>query len=187
MKNKNFGFTLLELLVTLLIGAILMSIAIPSYNGLVTDGRISTAYNSMLGEISYTRSQAVKRAATVVICATTDGATCNSALWERGRLVFVDANEDGAVDGGDTLLKIFGSSQEGVTIRSDLLPSEKITFDGSGGVLSVGNLFMCDAGGATEAKGITLTMIGIAQKAYDTDATPNGTIDNINGGEVTCP
>ncbi len=177
----------MELLITLFIGAIFLSLAIPSYNGLITNSRISTAYNTMVGELSYTRSQAVKRAASVVICASTDGASCNSSFWERGRLVFVDANEDGVVDGGDTMLKIFGASQEGVTIRSALLPSDKITFDGAGGISSVGNLFMCNAGGAAEAKGITLTMIGIAQKAYDTDATPNGTIDNINGGEVTCP
>jgi len=188
MKKTNLGFTLLELLVTLLIGAIFVSLAIPSFDRMVQGGRLSTAYNSLLGELAYTRSQAVKRSALVSICATSDGATCNTSSWELGRLVFVDVNGNGDYEPGDTLLKVFEESQNAVTIRaSALTDTGAVVFDSGGAITDTGNLFLCDERGATEAKGVMLTMIGLSQKAYDTDATPNGTIDNVDGGEVTCP
>lgn len=188
MKTKNLGFTLLELLVTLVIGAVLAALAIPSFERLIDGSRLSTAYNGMVGELTYTRSQAVKRGAPVSICASANGTACNSNNWELGRLVFVDVNGNGDLEPGDTLLKVFGASQEAVTIRTAALTDTgAVVFDARGAVSDTGNLFVCDDRGVTEALGVTLTMIGMSQKAYDTDVTPNGTIDDVDGGEVTCP
>lgn len=186
-KNMN-GFTLLELLVTLVIGAILVAIAIPSFENTIDRNRLTSSYNSLIGELTYTRSEAVKRGTNVSICASSDQATCNVLTWEAGRLVFVDINGNGDVDVGDTLLKVFGALAGDTTIRSSALADAGVMVFDSGGVISdTGTLIVCDSRGAQEAKGVNMSLIGLPQRATDTDATPNGTVDDVADAEVTCP
>ncbi len=190
--GKNRGVTLLELLITVAIAAVLLSMAIPSFDGLIKRNRLNSAYNALLGELSYTRSEAVQRAQTVSICASSDDATCNSANWESGRLVFVDINANGDFDvADDTLLKVFNGSEAGVTIRtSAFTDTGGIVYDADGGLSNnnnndTGTLIVCGVRGASYAKGANVSLMGQPQKAYDSDA--DGTVEDLAGGAVTCP
>ncbi len=192
MKKAVQGFTLIELMVTLVVASILMSIAVPSFNGMIQSYRLTSSYNAMVGEVTYARSEAVKRGVSVSICPSTDGATCNSIAWESGTLVFTDADSDGDYEGGDNLLKVFQGSSADVSIRSSAFADTgAIIFsdDGSlgnlsGGSVDTGTLFVCGPQGDASARGINLSLLGQPQKAVDSDS--NGTIDDVAGGEVSC-
>lgn len=54
------GFTLIELLVTLVVAIIIMTIAVPSFQGLVTSNRSASDYNEVLAGLNYARSEAIK-------------------------------------------------------------------------------------------------------------------------------
>lgn len=85
------GFTLIELLVTMAVAAILLGIAVPSYQTFVMNNRMATQANDMITALNMARSEAVKRAANVTVCASSDGATC-TGTWAQGWIVRDAAN-----------------------------------------------------------------------------------------------
>jgi type IV fimbrial biogenesis protein FimT len=97
MKNENLktmvyasaatrGFTLVELLVTLSVAGILVSIAIPNFQTLMASNRMSAQANDLITALTFARSEAVKRAANVTVCSSSDGATCTGG-WAQGWIV----------------------------------------------------------------------------------------------------
>jgi len=85
----SLGFTLVELLIVVSIGAILVTIAVPSFQWTTTIYRISTEVNGLVGDLQYARSEAIRQGMTVQMCISTDGATCSAAAtsWTAGHIV----------------------------------------------------------------------------------------------------
>lgn len=100
------GVTVLELLITLSVFGILLAIAVPSYTTLVTSTRIAAHHNALVGDLAFTRSEAVKRNRQVVICLSSDGANCGSGdRWDQGWIVFVDLDGDHEPDSDEPVLR----------------------------------------------------------------------------------
>jgi type IV fimbrial biogenesis protein FimT len=80
------GFTLIELLVTLTVAAILLGSAVPNYRIFVMNSRMATQANDLITALNMARSEAVKRAANVTVCAGTNcPGTANA--WPQGWIV----------------------------------------------------------------------------------------------------
>lgn len=91
MNNKQQGMTLVELMVTVAVLAILASVAAPSLKEMMENNRLVATNNQIISAINYTRSEAVKRALRVNMCASADGATCStSGGFEIGWIIFTD-------------------------------------------------------------------------------------------------
>jgi len=115
----QFGFTLLEMLITLSISAILTTTAIPAFYELVQRNRLTTEINTFVGHLHYTRSEAVKRGVRAVMCRSTDGESCErTAGWEEGWIIFADYNGNRELDGRDQLLFVEKGEENGITITS---------------------------------------------------------------------
>ncbi len=65
--NKEKGFTLVELLITVVVLSILISMAIPSFRELMDKNAVTTAANDLLSSVLIARSEAIKRETPVVI------------------------------------------------------------------------------------------------------------------------
>lgn len=63
------GFTIIELMVTLVVAAILLAIAIPSFTYLTVSNKLSTTANSLVNNLMVARMEAVKRNADMNVCA----------------------------------------------------------------------------------------------------------------------
>ncbi|MHB0975085.1 MAG: GspH/FimT family pseudopilin [Thiobacillus sp.] len=80
------GFTLIELLVTLAVAAILLTVAVPNFQMFVVNNRMASQANDIITALNMARSEAVKRAANVKVCASSDGASC-TGTWAQGWIV----------------------------------------------------------------------------------------------------
>lgn len=103
-RRQMKGFTLLELMITIAIAAILISLAMPSFQGVMRSNRVSTATNELLASLSLARSEAIRNTRGAGICASADGTSCG-ADWNSGWLVWSDTDGDGAVDAGETVVR----------------------------------------------------------------------------------
>ena len=81
------GFTLIEMMITIAVAVVLLAIVAPSFRQIIAGQRIKTASFDLFSALNYTRSEAIKRNASVSLNA---GATANGA-WATGwRLVDPD-------------------------------------------------------------------------------------------------
>src|SRR5258707_3021385 len=89
-RVRQFGFTMIELLIVITIGAILMAIAIPSYRYVTTSNRVAGEINGLLGDVRFARYEAIKEGLNVTICPTQTASdtTCYaSTTWTGGGLL----------------------------------------------------------------------------------------------------
>lgn len=90
--RRAAGTTLIELMVTISIAAILMTIAVPSFQDMMRNNRASAQVNEFLTTLNLARSEAVKRGASVSVCSSTDSATCRTSdqtNWAGGWILYV--------------------------------------------------------------------------------------------------
>lgn len=82
------GFTLIELMVTIAVLAIVIAIAAPSFTSVIQSNRTTALHHEILGAIQLARSEAVKRRKEVVVCRSENMTDCaNGADWTVGWLV----------------------------------------------------------------------------------------------------
>jgi type IV fimbrial biogenesis protein FimT len=146
---RQHGFSLVELLVAMTILAILMAIAIPSYNSLVLSGTASRYASSMAESALLARGEAIRRNAAITMCVSTDGTTCGSGSggWEQGWLVSCKTNDLVTCDtaGASTLvIQYQGAAKSGwkITEASGLA---RIDFDPSGTGATAASMTVCRA------------------------------------------
>lgn len=90
MRKYQQAFTLIELMITVAIAAIVLAIAIPSFNVQMLNSRSVALGEELASAINFARSEAVKRGARVSVCPSNNGTGCGGA-WADGWIVFVDA------------------------------------------------------------------------------------------------
>jgi type IV fimbrial biogenesis protein FimT len=113
-QTKSEGVTLIELVVTISISAILLSIAIPSFSSVIRSTRLTTYANELVASLNLARSEAVKRG--VQISIRRKGSTNQN--WDSGWDIFTDLDGDGVLDAVDTLLKTYPALTNGFTLRT---------------------------------------------------------------------
>jgi type IV fimbrial biogenesis protein FimT len=100
-KFANRGFTIIELMVTLAVAAVLTIVAAPSFSSFMQEQRFRSAMGMLLGDLNFARSEAIKRNAHVLVCPRTSqsAASCNASNdWKSGWTVCYDADRDGQCD-----------------------------------------------------------------------------------------
>ncbi len=96
------GFTLLELLVSISIAAILMTVGVPSFNSFIRDSTLRSETNTLSSSLSLSRSEAIRRGENVNITAISD-----STNWSRGWRIWIDSNNNNSFDNDDALIRVF--------------------------------------------------------------------------------
>ena len=86
---RTAGFTMIEMMMTIAIATIVMTLAIPSFRYITNANRISAEINGLLGDMQFARAEAIKEGQGVTVCVSTDHTTCaaNDTDWEHGWIV----------------------------------------------------------------------------------------------------
>lgn len=120
------GVTLVELMVTVAVLAIVTAIAYPTFSDVLRSNRASTATNELVASLALARSEAIRSAHPTAVCPSQNGTACNGT-WADGLLVWEDRNGNGTLDAGERVVR-FAALKGRFTVAGP----EKIRFDGRG-------------------------------------------------------
>lgn len=95
------GFTLVELMITVAVLAVVAGLAAPLFAGVINGNRLTSTANEIAAGIQAARMEALRRGVRVTLCQSTNGTTCSTTTPWQGWLVFADANGNNAPDAGE--------------------------------------------------------------------------------------
>lgn len=100
-RHRPDGFTLIELMVTIAIAAILLMVAAPSFVTMQRNSELTAAANTLVAGINAARGEAMKRGLNAVVVPT------DAADWRNGWTVFVDTGtaRNGTLDASDIVVQ----------------------------------------------------------------------------------
>ncbi|HSG96844.1 MAG TPA: GspH/FimT family pseudopilin [Woeseiaceae bacterium] len=197
MRTKTqAGFTLYELLITVLIVGVVLTFAIPNMQGFAANSRMTSTANDMHAAFHLARSESSRAKTNISICPSDDGVSCGGT-WEDGYIVFVDEDGDLVVDGGnETVLRQHGTIADGVSMRIAgaasyfSYSSTGLGRPNVGGNTAVSQVVMCDErgnivgpGGNSAARLFIVTPLGRATIIRDIDMID----DALTAMGATCP
>ncbi len=146
--NIHRGFTLVELMITLALAAILMSIGIPSFQSYMELNRLAAQSNQMVQSLNLARSEAGKRGGNIAVAPIVAG------NWAQGWQVWVDTNTNNAVDAGEQILLTVAALTGGSTLVSS---RANYRYQRSGSVAANGSLILTASSGGVRTISISLT------------------------------
>ncbi|MGH8508703.1 MAG: GspH/FimT family pseudopilin [Gammaproteobacteria bacterium] len=176
------GFTLVELVVTLGVAAVLMGMAAPSVSQFLQNNRLKSDTYMLLDSIAVARSEAVKRGSQVVICRSANptaappacGGSANT--WTTGWLVYVNADPANLnyQSPGDTLLRVGTGVADGVAIKTNPSGDQYLDYANTGETNEAGTVLfaICDSRGEAYGRQISVLRSGRASITHGSPASP---------------
>jgi type IV fimbrial biogenesis protein FimT len=159
------GLTLIELMSTLTLGAILLGIGIPSFLQLAGSSQQTAEINNFVRHLNLARSSAVKTGRDYVLCPSSDLSHCEDQTgWQMGFILFEDRNEDGTRDSDETLEHVNRPTGKFAIDMHSSSGRTHITFRADG--RSAGSnltLTFCDPEGDVPPKAVILSNSGKAR------------------------
>ncbi|OOG64889.1 hypothetical protein B0E46_05720 [Rhodanobacter sp. B04] len=141
--TRQQGFSLLELMITITVAAILLAVAVPSFRDVIHRNQVSSASNALLASLAYARTEAITRGQLVSMCPSSTGNSCAAGgqAFDSGWLVYTypagAASANKAYDASATLLRAT-AVQAGVSTQ--FLGSAVITFGQQGQLKPSGSM-----------------------------------------------
>lgn len=160
--KKQTGFTLIELIVTLTVAAILITLAVPNFREFLLNNRLTSVANEFIAAANLARSEAIKRGRNATVCVSDNSMdaapTCSGGTdWGDGWLVWVDADGSGVVNGDERLRVGDALDNTGVTFTGTL---SQFRYNSTGAVNNTGTIQVCDDRTGETGRLISVTSTG---------------------------
>ena len=199
-KRTQSGFTLYELLITVLIVGVVLTLGIPNMLQFNQNGRMTGAANDLHSAFHLARSESSRAKTNITVCASANALAADAncgGTWDQGFIVFVD--EDGDINRSgatETVLRAHGPIADGISLSvADAATYFSYSSTGLGrpnvgGNPAVSQVVMCDergnitaAGGRSAARLLVATPLGRATVFRD-----KALIDNaLTAMGASCP
>lgn len=133
--QRQHGMTIVEVMIVLAIAGILAAIGVPGFVDLIRTKNLVAAASDLKSDLTFARSEAVKRNRRVLVCpAGTAANTCGTSTdWSVGWLVCVDSDANGVCDAATTTapnpLRLQAAIAQPTTVTG---PNGAIRFSGGG-------------------------------------------------------
>lgn len=165
-KSRNSGFTLMELIVTMALAAVVLTLGVPMFQDVISNNRLAATVNEFVGSLQLARSESIKRGVRVTLCKSANGTSCSSSGgYEQGWIVFADPNNNAAIDVGETIIRVFEAFPTGanMTLTGNTHVARYVSYVATGatqligGGFQAGTLTLC---AAPKARRIVINSVG---------------------------
>ncbi len=163
------GFTLLELMLTCAIVAVLAGVATPSFRDYLANARRTSQVNALVHALHASRSAAIRRGQPVVLCKSVDGRHCAATgEWSEGWIAFANLDRDSpaVVDPGEPVL-LHQPAVQRLHIRGN---RDAIIYWPVSRAGTTASFTFCDARGPATARAVIVSQTG-RPRTSDRDAS----------------
>jgi type IV fimbrial biogenesis protein FimT len=183
-KNTQSGFTLFELMITVLVLGVVLAFGIPNFSAFTQNSRMTSTANDLHAAFQMARSEAARAKTNITICASADplGVADCDGTWDQGFIVYVENNNPPNLardPATEPVLRASGPIATGVSLAvAD--DATYFTYASTGlgrqvaGATPLSQIVMCDergnitaAGGNSAARLFVSTPLGRATIARD--------------------
>lgn len=191
-SSNERGFTLIELMVVIIIAAILLTIAVPSFSTLIKRNNVDSLQSKFSSSLSTARTEAASRNRIVSICGSVTETDCTGGSWNDGWIIFEDLDGDGDFDAGDVLIDVYRNNGRYTIRPSNAGDANFISFNSQGFMNgSADRLFIvCDPDKeAIYARGLFVNRSGLVMKTRDTNnnGIHNDPTSANAASDLSCP
>ena len=147
--GSEAGFTLIEMMVSLAIAALLGLLAVPWVRSFLDAAQLVSASNVFVASLQLARSEAIKRNHRVVLCKAAAISCASTGGWEQGWIIFHDANDNGARDDTEAILHRQMALPAGLRLSGNMPVAAYVSFMPTGGTkqlsggFQAGTLTLC--------------------------------------------
>jgi len=154
------GFTVIELMVTLSITAILLSLGVPAFQDFSSRQRMNATISALHSDFLYGRSQAIYRNTQVVACPGSPSGGCSESTdWTVGWIIFSDSNTDRQHQDGEDLLR-HTQGLDNIMIHSSIGRTNFRFYPNGTTPGSNGSFSLCGLGGPEHARKLVISNLG---------------------------
>ena len=169
--SRNYGFSLLELLLTIALAALILGLGLPSFGKLGARTRQGVAIDALFHAVHLARKESITRRQVVSLCPSFDGRRCTPGTdWSGGFLMFEnrDRDEPPQVDRDEPVLQrhaapenlVITANRRGFTLRATFRRATN------------GTIVVCDRAARVPPKALVISYTGRPRVALE---TPRGT------------
>lgn len=178
------GFTLLELLVTIVILSFALAIAIPPLSQGLQANAVKSATRQLHHMVRLGRHEAVFGGTRVILCSLDENSNCRAG-WQEDLVMFTDGNRNNRLDGSDRLIRHWNRDGDRVLIRWRGFGPGYLRFRSSGYAAENGSFTICPADGdLRRARQLIVNRVGRAYRSRDRDG--DGIVDYGNNKKPSC-
>lgn len=165
-SNAVRGFSLYELVMTLALIALLLTLGIPSFGRIAANHRLRVETDALFHAVHLARKSSIVRRRVVAICPSADGRSCEPGYdWSAGWMVFVntDRDEPASRDAGEAVLQFHPVDPQARIMSNRMSYSLRSTEQRA----TNGTLLVCDRSGRGSARALVVSYSGRPRVAYE--------------------
>lgn len=188
MKSNIYGFTLVELMVSLSIAVPLMLIGTNNIKPLILKNKMTNHVNTFVSMQHLARQTAIFRQSLVTLCASEDGERCLSKIhWQKGMLIFTDNNGNRVIDNDDHIVHFYKTEVTNLEITWRAFQNKSyLQFNAIGWTENQNGTFRFCFNDESDIFNRALIINRAGRLRLSIDSNDDGFHEDANGDEITC-
>ncbi len=184
-KTKQSAFTLIELLIALALMTILSGMALPSFQEILDNSKLTTQVDGLVKILNFARTTAINSNQKVTICPTDYTQTCLSD-WSLGYMSFIDLNGDRKLNAKEQVLSFYKNNNEKLTLSWKAFGFKKSLQWLETGITNHqnGSFQFCYNQDSSKSRALIITKAGRIR--YSKDTNGDNIHENSRGKPLNC-